>query len=48
MYEILRASVPEFLGSLGAALVLTASAWGAARLRGRRVRPRPSETDEQP
>ncbi|MER5473213.1 hypothetical protein [Streptomyces sp. NPDC002685] len=48
MYELLRASLPEFFGSLGAALVLTASAWSAARLRSRRTRPRASETDEQP
>ncbi|MEU2588262.1 hypothetical protein ABZ612_36495 [Streptomyces avermitilis] len=48
MYELLRASLPEFFGSLGAALVLTATAWGTARLRGHRARPRPSETDEQP
>lgn len=47
MYELLRASLPEFFGSLGAALVLTASAWGAARLRSRRNRAEPAETDEQ-
>jgi hypothetical protein len=48
MYELLRASLPEFFGSLGAALVLAASAWIAAHLRGRRTRSRPSETNEQP
>jgi predicted acyltransferase len=46
MYELLRASLPEFFGSLGAALVLTASAWAAAHLRRRRARQRPSEMDE--
>ncbi|MFF4557915.1 hypothetical protein [Streptomyces sp. NPDC001422] len=48
MYELLRASLPEFFGSLGAALVLTASAWSAARLRGRRNPAQQTEPDEQP
>ncbi|MET8537569.1 hypothetical protein ABZV67_38805 [Streptomyces sp. NPDC005065] len=36
MYELLRAALPEFLGSLGAAFALVAGAWTARRLRGRR------------
>ncbi|MEV0580937.1 hypothetical protein [Streptomyces sp. NPDC050392] len=47
MYELLRASLPEFVGSLGAALVLTACAWGAGRLRDRRTQLQSSEADDQ-
>ncbi|MFV5994948.1 hypothetical protein ACNPQM_21430 [Streptomyces sp. NPDC056231] len=36
MYELFRAALPEFLGSLGAAFALGAGAWTARWLRGRR------------
>ncbi|GAA0452548.1 hypothetical protein [Streptomyces olivaceiscleroticus] len=35
MYDVLRAALPEFLGSLGAALTLAAGTWTARKLRTR-------------
>ncbi|MFF8432819.1 hypothetical protein [Streptomyces bacillaris] len=45
MHDVLRDALPEFLGSLGAALVLTSVAWAASRLRSRRAEARRSRTD---
>ncbi|MFI5740964.1 hypothetical protein ACIA9I_21660 [Streptomyces anulatus] len=47
MFNVLRDALPEFLGSLGAALVLASLAWVSSRLRSRRAVARHSRTDEQ-
>lgn len=43
MREILSASLPELLGSLGAGLVLSVGTWAAARFRSRRINLRDDE-----
>ncbi|RSO49635.1 hypothetical protein DMH15_02910 [Streptomyces sp. WAC 06725] len=39
MSDLLHAALPEFLGSLGAALTVALGAWSARALRTRRTRP---------
>ncbi|MFD3779794.1 hypothetical protein [Streptomyces sp. NPDC058612] len=41
MYDVLRATLPEFLGSLGAALVCAAGAWLLRKTAGRQTREEP-------
>ncbi|MFD5344280.1 hypothetical protein ACFWJY_11005 [Streptomyces anulatus] len=47
MHAVLRDALPEFLGSLGAALVLASTAWATSRLRSRGAEARRSRTDGQ-
>ncbi|WP_405828910.1 MULTISPECIES: hypothetical protein [unclassified Streptomyces] len=42
MYELLRASLPEFLGSLGAALFLALCGWVVSAFRNRTAGPPPA------
>ncbi|MEU7206108.1 hypothetical protein [Streptomyces sp. NPDC045470] len=39
MTDLMHAALPEFLGSLGAALTVALGAWSARALRARRSRP---------
>lgn len=41
VYEILRASLPNFLGGIATTLALTAASWAAQKLRQRRGRDQP-------
>ncbi|WP_432106183.1 hypothetical protein [Streptomyces sp. bgisy091] len=47
MSNVLRDALPEFLGSLGAALVLTSLAWATSRLRDRHAEARQPRPDDQ-
>ncbi|MEV7641343.1 hypothetical protein AB0O32_15505 [Streptomyces rubiginosohelvolus] len=47
MYAVLRDALPEFLGSLGAGLVLALCGWGVARLRSRRAVALQASADDQ-
>lgn len=47
MLAVLRDALPEFLGSLGAALVLASLAWTTSRIRDRRAHARQPSTDGQ-
>ncbi|MGW2989862.1 hypothetical protein [Streptomyces goshikiensis] len=39
MYDVLRSTLPEFLGSLSAASVIATAAWAVRKLRARRTEP---------
>lgn len=47
MPAILREALPEFLGSLGTALILASLAWTTSRLRSRHADASQSRADDQ-